>query len=487
MKKVIFSLLAVSSMLIGCRDEDKLLNSSAQSYVSQDQLSELITKFPEKASFVTSGFESGNNKYMIAFGGAHERFGYMSILLGMEFMTNDVAVSSSAYPHFVTTYYPYRSRDVDHHSNQWVWTFYYKVVYNMNLVLNSIPSASSDANANHIRGRALAMRALAYFDLVRLYGADGLGIPYYSQSVNSNARVSSSTVMGYIETDLKEAYSLLAGYTRSDKQSIDKKVVSGFLARYYMETKNYTLAAQYANEARQGYSPMSATQLMDGFDDISNPEWMWGADIDGSTSNIYASFFSHMSNMNRGYAGLAVRKMIDKRLYDKISSTDYRKQWFLGSDTNVTQIGATAPVKLPQYSNLKFQDASGSSFVGDYVYMRAAEMYFIEAEAYARLGNNTQAQDVLYDIMSKRDPSYVKSTSTGNTLLEEIMVNKRIELWGEGQNFFDQKRWGISLDRIYTGTNHISSGQLNIPAGDSKFNFMIPQAELDANKSVSNP
>jgi ragB/susD domain protein len=487
MKKVIFSLLAVSSMLIGCRDEDKLLDSSAQNYVSQDQLSELIAKFPEKASSITSGFESGNNKYMVAFGGAHERFGYMSILLGMEFMTNDAAIYSSKYPHFATTYYPYRSRDVDHHTNEWVWTFYYKVVYNMNLILNSLPSTSTITEDKQMRGRALAMRALAYLDLVRLYGADGLGIPYYSQSVNSNARVPSSTVMGYIETDLKEAYNLLTGYRRSDKQSINKNVVSGFLARYYMEAKNYTLAAQYANEARQGYTPMSAAQLMDGFDDISNPEWMWGADIDGSTSTIYASFFSHMSNMNRGYAGLGVQKMIDKRLYNKISSTDYRKQWFLGSDTNVTQIGVTVPVKLPQYSNLKFQDASGSSFVGDYVYMRAAEMYFIEAEAYARLGNNTQAQDVLYDIMSKRDPSYVKSTSTGNTLLEEIMVNKRIELWGEGQNFFDQKRWGVSLDRTYSGTNHFSSGQLNIATGDSKFNFMIPQAELDANKSVSNP
>ena len=278
MKKIIFSLLAVSSILIGCRDEDNLLDSSAQNQVSQDQLSELIAKFPEKASSITGGFESGNNKYMVAFGGSHERFGYMSILLGMEFMTNDAAIYSSKYPHFATTYYTYRSRDVDFHSNEWVWTFYYKVVYNMNLILNSLPSTSTNTEAKQMRGRALAMRALAYLDLVRLYGADGLGIPYYSQSVNSNARVPSSTVMGYIETDLKEAYNLLTGYRRSDKQSINKNVVSGFLARYYMEAKNYALAAQYANEARQGYTPMSAAQLMDGFDDISNPEWMWGAD-----------------------------------------------------------------------------------------------------------------------------------------------------------------------------------------------------------------
>ena len=204
---------------------------------------------------------------------------------------------------------------------------------------------------------------------------------------------------------------------------------------------------------------------------------MWGADIDGSTTTVYASFFSHVGNRNPGYAGLLrVYKSIDSRLFAQISSTDLRKGWF--ADTG-NSFG------MPRFANLKFYD--DTFFLGDYVFMRAAEMYFIEAEALARAGNETQARQVLFDIMSRRDPSYVLSTRSGSALLDEITVNKRIELWGEGQNFFDMKRWNVALTRNYTGSNHASHGFLNIPAGDGRFNFQIPQAELDANKEVSNP
>src|SRR5690625_5813894 len=95
------------------------------------------------------------------------------------------------------------------------------------------------------------------------------------------------------------------------------------LARAYMFIENYPKAAQYANIARAGYSPMSADaeanySLFDGFQFIGNPNWMWGADITGATSSVYASFFSHMDNTNDGYAGLLnVYRVADKRLYDQ--------------------------------------------------------------------------------------------------------------------------------------------------------------------------
>lgn len=299
----------------------------------------------------------------------------------------------------------------------------------MNKILDNVPESPTEANVKYIKGRALAMRALSYLDLVRLYGVGKQGIPYYSQNVYSNARVATSTVLGYIESDLRQAYTLLQGYDRgSRKDYINQNVVAGIMARLFLETKNYAEAANYAKIARMGYTPMSQTDLMDGFDKITNAEWMWGTDIDASTSTVYASFFSHIANRNNGYAGLLqIYKSIDKRLYEKISDTDYRKQWFVGTHNK------SAYSTLPDYANVKFYDASGTNFVGDYIYMRASEMYFIEAEAYAQAGNDAQAQSVLFEIMSKRDPSYTQSSKTGADLIEEIMVNKRIELWGEGQ------------------------------------------------------
>lgn len=58
---------------------------------------------------------------------------------------------------------------------------------------------------------------------------------------------------------------------------------------------------------------------------------------------------------------------------------------------------------------------------------------------------------------------------------------------GRRSNFFDHKRLGYDLDRTYAGTNHPTFGQLNIPAGNKRLIFQIPQKELDANKEVFNP
>src|SRR5690625_7040839 len=96
--------------------------------------------------------------------------------------------------------------------------------------------------------------------------------------------MATSDVWGRIIDDLEDAYSYLEGYGRSSKQMVDDQVVAGMLARAYMFTENYPKAAQYANIARAGYSPMSADaeanySLFDGFQFIGNPNWMWGAAI----------------------------------------------------------------------------------------------------------------------------------------------------------------------------------------------------------------
>ncbi len=69
--------------------------------------------------------------------------------------------------------------------------------------------------------------------------------------------------------------------------------------------------------------------------------------------------------------------------------------------------------------------------MGDPVYMRAGEMYLIEAEAKAKY-NDATAQDVLFTLVSNCDPGYVKSTKTGQALVDEIILQRRMELWGKG-------------------------------------------------------
>ena len=223
---------------------------------------------------------------------------------------------------------------------------------------------------------------------------------------------------------------------------------------------------------------MTSGDWLAGFSNIGNSEWMWGADIDAESSTIFASFFSHFDSHIGGYAGaLGVFKGISKELYDKIPDTDARKKAFIDPVN-----GDPAYPDLPPYANVKFLDQT--FFEGDYVYMRAAEMYLIEAEAKARLGDASGAQ-VLFDLVSTRHPDYALSTATGDDLVEEVYLQRRIELWGEGFSWLDLKRLKKPLVRNYAESNHADFAKFDLPAEDDKFRFQVPEDELNANEAIN--
>lgn len=475
MKKIHFlGVLAFTLMLTSCSED--FLNKGARDEVSSSQLQEIAASSPEAALLLATGLEGGNNFFLNDFntagnGNIHDDFGHMAVNLGTDMMSNDCYQTLS---HWFVNYYNYTARNENSIRTDMVWKFYYKVIFNMNQTIVFVPEGVTDPQLMAIRGRLLAMRAYAYFQLVRLYSNGEVGVPIVTESQSGFARQSVTAVKALIIDDLLEAYDLLEGYSRPDKVAIDQNVVAGFLARYYLEYGDNGQAAFYAAEARSGYAPMSSADLFDGFNKISNPEWMWGADINTNTSTVYASFFSHMGNLNPGYAGLLqVYKSVDRRIFDNISATDARKGWFADTGNGFG---------LPKYANVKFVD--DTEFEGDYVFMRAAEMYLIEAEAKALGGDEIGARQALYDLVSTRDAGYVLSTNTGAALLNEIRFHRKLELWGEGFAFFDMKRWNTALDRTYAGSNHTSFGFFSHPAGSTKFTFQIPLSEINANPEI---
>jgi hypothetical protein len=112
--------------------------------------------------------------------------------------------------------------------------------------------------------------------------------------------------------------------------------------------------------------------------------------------------------------------------------------------------------------------------------MRSSEMYLIEAEAEAEAGNAPAAQTALFAIQSQRDASAVKSTSTGSTLVNEVLIERRKELFGEGFAFFDIKRRQLPLKR---GADHWY--QADLPANATEFVLQIPKKELDSNPNIN--
>lgn len=125
-----------------------------------------------------------------------------------------------------------------------------------------------------------------------------------------------------------------------------------------------------------------------------------------------------------------------------------------------------------------------------YPYMRAAEMYLTEAEAAYQDGDENTAKACLEAVNSKRIPGYT-CNSTGEALLDEIRVCRRIELFAEGHNFPDFKRWNLPFEKRRFVAGDPASG--NVPATyaysvetvtNNGWRLAIPQQELDANTAI---
>jgi hypothetical protein len=265
--------------------------------------------------------------------------------------------------------------------------------------------------------------------------------------------------------------------------------VKGLQARVALVQQDWTNAAKFAAEARAGYAPMTSTQYQDGFQDLTNSEWMWGFDHLEDQTEYFGAYHSYISCNYNSTVIRTYPKVINNLLYAQIPTTDIRSKMWVETPTAANSIVPPGGVR-PKWLNQKFRlpGTPSTSAQGDVPYMRAAEMYLIEAEAKARLNDAAGASQVLFDLVKTRDASYVKSTKTGVALINDVLLQRRIELWGEGHRFFDLKRTNAALNR--NGTNAIASVTLlfDVAPGDVRWEFLIPRREINANPAiVQNP
>ncbi len=378
---------------------------------------------------------------------------------------------------------------------------YYQIIRNANVIINGADGAEGpQAIKNMAKGQALVYRAFCHFQLVQMYGSryvagqqnSQLGVPILLIDTNDpQPRSTVEEVYAQIHADLDEAIQLLQGYQRPNKSHLDQSVARGLKARVALVQGNYTMAITNAQMARQGYPLMTNNEYLSGFNSYTNGEWMWGSHIVEDQTTFFANFGAYVS---RNFNSTNIRtnpKAIFSVLYDQLPETDIRRAlWDPTGQHNNLPAGVTLPsnfVRFP-YTSQKFISVSTADSRMDVVYMRAAEMFLIEAEAKARLGQNDAAQ-VLFDLVSPRDPEYTLSSNTGQALIDEILFYRRIELWGEGFRWLDLKRLNSPLDR--RGGNHLANlinNLFEVAAGDNRWQYQIPISEMNNNPlMIQNP
>lgn len=402
------------------------------------------------------------------------------------------------------------------------WYYYYRLIGNANAVVMNIDKASgTEAERQFIKAQALTFRAYAYTMLTQLYcnrwkdsnnGATS-GLPLRLDESTGDLPVSTlGEVYQQIYKDLDEA---IANYTssgldRDDYYAPGLDVAHCIYARAALIREDWATAAKYAPKAREaGYELMNVDEYVNGGFNTPNYEWIWGSNGSSLQRLFYYGFFAYQGSNSNATQCRSYPAAISKELYDRIPATDVRRGMFLRveegdgiTDYSVRVSNSKNPLykrakseyenKLYKtsyifpYMQFKFQCTENYG-CGDINHFRLSEMYLIEAEADYHLGKEAEACHLLEELVrdSGRDPQYACDKS-GETLLEEIRLYRRIELWGEGFDFFDLKRW--KLPRVRKTSKDGGSFKSNfagtaLPTDLNNWVFVYPYRETAYNNA----
>lgn len=514
MKNIKFKLLAsalVSASLVGCNDLD---TEPFGSVITSDQKEEVVKADPEMVSAsvtgITSMFSVYGNAIPTSFG--HDDFGFGSVMLNLDSRGTDFVGLDVGYNWFTRAmtfedlYFTSRPTNI-------LWRTMYNQIYTANSVIGTIDAATEDNALQYYLAQALAMRGFDYFVLAQMYqhtykgNEDKLCVPLITNenaneaATNGCARSTVQEVYALIMSDLDKAISLLESSTKTrgtDKRYVSKEVAYGLRARVNLTMQNWSGAASDAQKAIGGSgAPYSRTAVgQPGFTDSSDSSWMWAiliAETDRVVTSGIVNFASHMGSLNYGYASVGGWRMINKKLFNEIPSSDIRKGWWLDANKkskNLNEAQAAQAVKYgcPAYTQMKYGPYKGvmaqSTNASDIPLMRVEEMYLILAEAQAMGESPAKGAATLQKFVNDyRDPEYVCVASNAAAVQDEVWHQRRIELWGEGLSYFDIQRLNKGIDR--RGAGFPASYVFNIQAGDNTLIYRIPESEEQANSLIS--
>ena len=411
-------------------------------------------------------------------------YGIVSVNLAREVKGFDVSMPNG------DTYvndYVYNFRLATFRRSSFTWNFFYSFINSANTLIGGVKkSATLSATAKtQFEAEARAFRAWCYFELTREFARsyrenpDGAGLPIYTEPTTAGTegkpRAKLSEVYKQITDDLDYAAQHIPS-TRANgglKDIINVDVVKGLQARVFLEmgmadATYLSKAITAAQEARANY-PLNAAELSGTItsDFATKKEVLWGFPQAADQTIYYGT-----PSTFYGIGGIGpFNFFVDSNFVKLFAETDIRRSKFV--------VPGPSNTGLTKWKTIKFGNTTNfSDFI---VMMRSPELWLIEAEAKARL-NDPTAADALFAVQQSRDPNAIKSVSTGDALITEILREKRKELFGEiGIGFLDIKRTGRPLKR---SDGHPLNGIISIAADAPDFTLQIPQTEFDANKSL---
>ena len=435
------------------------------------------------------------NNEVLGSGSWHIDWGYGSVMHVRDVMTGDLTVVQSAYDHYID-WAKNKYQGETYIFSQFLWYYHRNMIYAINKNLEALETFEDDVEAD--KAVAYAYRALTYLDWAQMYeflpndvtspitaaGNDVANLtvpiidkPVYHYDTINVPRATREEMAAFILSDLEKAEAGIVSLNDASKEFPHLDAVYGLKARLYLWVGDYANAKRYARlaiDCNTGHV-MTKEECLSTTDGFNTPApWMWASVMEADDYVVRTGILNWTSLMSPealyGYSYVGAMSMIDAAMYSRIGNSDFRKLMFKAPGNHelkskVPYINASLAGRFPAYTAVKFRPNDGNmddykvGSASAYPIMRIEEMYFIEAEAAEHL-NPGEGVALLGEFMRNyRDASYTYNQN--NDAIDEIVFQKRVELWGEGLSFFDYKRLNMSVTRGYEGTN---------VAGDRTFN-----------------
>lgn len=386
-----------------------------------------------------------------------------------------------------------------------IWSQPFKIIRHVNTILSFIDELEISDNEleqkDRIKGECYTIRALAHFDLCRMFGkayshdnGASLGIPIVTEVLDPDAQLDRNTVAevyAQVIEDLTTAIPLLSD--NDDYKSINVWAAKTLLARVYLYMENNELAYSTAVDVITN-GPFS---LVDGADYVDS----W------SEEGTSESIFSIINNIADNGGGESIGNLSDPKGYGQfVASQDLMdlmatdpldvrfKMLYIDQKSNPADpttwgrvlkypgLGNTMSVLLDFWDNGIALPVPAS--VTSVPVFRLSELYLIAAEAAVKIPNIPNAETYLNAIVERANPA--ATVATIDVTLDRVLTERRKELCAEGHRFFDLIRNKKDIVRsVSTRVFDLNGTPMFIAWDDYRVVFPIPRGELNANPNIT--
>ncbi|REA63681.1 RagB/SusD family nutrient uptake outer membrane protein [Dyadobacter luteus] len=344
------------------------------------------------------------------------------------------------------------------------WTNYYVLITRANTILDRIEKVDGATLANRDRhiGEAKFLRALAYFDLVRIFG----NVPMITSLISTEealkkTRDNVATIYeNVIIPDLLEAESRLpATYTGANVGRATKGAAASLLARVYMTRKDFVKAEEKLQQVTtMGYRLLANyNDLFDYSKNEHHSEYIFDVEYEeglGGQGSVFTHRFMPNSTTMAGFYGIRGSELSETNsptdeLIGLFQQGDRRKDITVGPKGgfyNAQGEFIRLPIPSQTYTKKYITPvAIQNDSKANWKVIRYADVLLMYAEALNENGKTAQAVQALNQIRERAGVAAYTATTQAD-IRAKIALERRLELSFEGHRWFDLVRTGKALE-----------------------------------------